>query len=126
LSDNYHEEEKSKTNGVYERQSPARESFRRFLRHRSAQVGLAILFGLVLIAIFAPLIAPYNPTQILKSEKRRSAPCIHLLGCPAEKAEHIMGIDGNSRDLYSRVIYGSRLSLQIGLITMSFAIIWGD
>lgn len=118
-------EKSSQKNGVYERQSPARESLRRFLRHRSAQVGLAILFGLILIAIFAPVIAPYEPTQILKSEKRRSAPCIHVLGCPADKAEHIMGIDGNSRDLFSRVIYGSRLSLQIGLITMSFAIILG-
>jgi len=117
--------EKEKTKGQYERQSPARESMRRFLRHRSAQVGLAILLGLFLIAIFAPVIAPYDPTQILKTEKRRSAPCIHLLGCDPAKTEHIMGIDGNSRDLFSRVIFGSRLSLQIGLITMSFAIILG-
>jgi ABC-type dipeptide/oligopeptide/nickel transport system permease subunit len=117
--------EKEKTKGQYERQSPARESMRRFIRHRSAQVGLAILLGLVLIAIFAPVIAPYDPTQILKSEKRRSAPCIHLLGCDPAKTEHIMGIDGNSRDLFSRVIFGSRLSLQIGLITMSFAILIG-
>jgi len=117
--------EKEKTKGQYERQSPARESMRRFLRHRSSQVGLAILLGLVLIAIFAPVIAPYEPTQILKSEKRRSAPCIHLLGCDPAKTEHIMGIDGNSRDLFSRVIFGSRLSLQIGLITMSFAILIG-
>lgn len=115
----------SKSNGQYERQSPAKESLKRFLRHRSAQVGLVILFILVLIAIFAPLIAPFSPTQILKTEKRRSPPCIHVLGCPAEKVEHIMGIDGNSRDLFSRVIFGSRLSLQIGLITISFAILIG-
>ncbi|GAP22796.1 ABC transporter permease [Leptolinea tardivitalis] len=115
----------SKKKGQYERQSPARESFRRFLRHRSAQVGLGILLVLVLIAIFAPLLAPYNPTQILKNEKRRDVPCIHLLGCPADKNEHIMGVDGNSRDLFSRVLYGSRLSLQIGLITISFAILIG-
>lgn len=112
-------------NGQYERQSPAKESFRRFLRHRSAQVGLAILSLLALIAIFAPYIAPYEPTQILKTEKRRSAPCVHLLGCPEDKKEHIMGIDGNSRDLFSRVLYGSRLSLQIGIITISFAILIG-
>lgn len=117
--------ESSSINGQYERQSPAKESLRRFLRHRSSQVGLTILTFLVLIAIFAPFIAPYEPTQILKKEKRRSPPCIHLLGCPIEKTEHIMGIDGNSRDLFSRVIFGSRLSLQIGLATMSFAIILG-
>jgi ABC-type dipeptide/oligopeptide/nickel transport system permease subunit len=111
--------------GQYERQSPGKESLRRFLRHRSAQVGLTILTFLVFIAIFAPMIAPYSPTQILKKEKRRDTPCIHLLGCPAEKPEHIMGIDGNSRDLFSRIIYGSRLSLQIGLSTISFAILLG-
>ncbi len=111
--------------GLYERQSPGKESFRRFLRHRSSQVGLVILTLLVLIAIFAPMIAPYDPTQILKKEKRRDTPCIHLLGCPATKPEHIMGIDGNSRDLFSRVIFGSRLSLQIGLSTISFAILLG-
>ncbi len=117
--------ENSALNGQYERQSPAKESLRRFLRHRSAQVGLVILTFLVLIAIFAPLIAPYEPTQILKTEKRRSPPCLYILGCPEDKNEHIMGIDGNSRDLFSRVIFGSRLSLQIGLATMSFAIIIG-
>jgi ABC-type dipeptide/oligopeptide/nickel transport system permease subunit len=48
-----------------------------------------------------------------------------LLGCPAEKQQHLFGIDGNSRDLFSRVIYGSRLSLQVGLATMTFAILIG-
>ena len=52
-------------------------------------------------------------------------PCIHLLGCPLSQEEHIMGVDTNSRDLFSRIIYGSRLSLQIGLSTISFAILIG-
>jgi ABC-type dipeptide/oligopeptide/nickel transport system permease subunit len=110
---------------IYERQSPARESLRRLLRHRSAQVGMFILGFLILVAIFAEVIAPYDPTVLLKNEKRRDSPCIHLLGCPADKAQHFFGIDGNSRDLFSRVIFGSRLSLQVGLATISFAIIIG-
>jgi ABC-type dipeptide/oligopeptide/nickel transport system permease subunit len=61
----------------------------------------------------------------LKDVKRRSLPCIHLLGCPADQPEHLMGIDGNSRDLFSRIIFGSRLSLQIGIATVTFAIIIG-
>jgi ABC-type dipeptide/oligopeptide/nickel transport system permease subunit len=86
---------------------------------------MVILFLLVFLAIFAPMIAPYEPTKILKEAKRRDTPCIHILGCDPSKPQHIMGIDGNSRDLFSRVIFGSRLSLQIGLATMSLAIIIG-
>ncbi len=110
---------------AFERLSPTREALRRLFRHRSAQVGMVILAIMVLIAIFAPLIAPYDPTLIINNAKRRAAPCIHLLGCPANQPEHIFGIDGNSRDLFSRVLFGSRLSLQIGFTTVTFAIILG-
>lgn len=106
-------------------ESPAREALRRLIRHRSAQVGMFILGILMLCAIFAEQIAPYDPTQLLRDVKRREPPCIHLLGCPEDRPEHIFGIDGNSRDLFSRVIFGSRLSLQVGLATISFAIIIG-
>jgi ABC-type dipeptide/oligopeptide/nickel transport system permease subunit len=105
--------------------TPAQEAFRRLMHHRSAQVGMVMLSLLVILAIFAPLIAPYDPVKVLKEATRRDPPCIHILGCPADKPEHIFGIDGNSRDLFSRVVYGSRLSLQVGLVTISFAIVIG-
>jgi ABC-type dipeptide/oligopeptide/nickel transport system permease subunit len=108
--------------------TPLQGTLRRLLRHRSAQVGLVILGCLLLVAIFAPLLAPYDPTTPLFSEvgsKRRSGPCIHLLGCPASQPQHIFGIDSNNRDFFSRVIFGSRLSLEIGVATVSFAIIIG-
>jgi ABC-type dipeptide/oligopeptide/nickel transport system permease subunit len=108
-----------------QRRSPTREVLRHLLKHSSGRAGIIILSILILVAIFAPLIAPYDPTQLLKQEKRRDTPCIHLLGCPSDRQEHIFGIDGNSRDLFSRVIFGSRLSLQVGLVTMSFAILIG-
>src|SRR5512140_427666 len=92
---------------VTERQSPAWGAMRRFLHHRSAQVGLAIFFVMLLAAIFASLIAPFDPEVPLDNVKRRSGPCIHLLGCPADQSEHIMGIDSNNRDLFSRVIFGA-------------------
>jgi len=105
--------------------TPLQDTLRRVLRHRSAQVGLFVLSVLILIAIFAPLIAPYDPTQVLLDARRRAGPCIHLLGCPADQPQHIMGIDGNIRDLFSRIIFGSRLSLTIGFATVTFAIVIG-
>lgn len=85
-----------------------------------------ILSMLTLIAIFAPHIAPYDPIKPLRDVKRRTPPCIHMLNnCPADEPQHIFGIDGNQRDMLSRIIYGSRLSLQIGVSTVTFAIIVG-
>ncbi len=110
---------------VLERRAPAVESLRRFLRHRSAQVGLTLLGFMVLIAIFAPLLAPFDPIVPLENVTRRAGPCIHLFGCPADQPQHLMGIDSNNRDLFSRILYGSRLSLQIGFVTISFAILVG-
>jgi len=110
---------------VHERRTPFMEAMRRFLRHRSARVGLSLLGFMVLIAAFAGVIAPFNPIVPLDNVVRRSPPCIHFLGCAADKPEHIMGIDGNNRDMFSRILYGSRLSLQIGVVTIGFAIIVG-
>jgi ABC-type dipeptide/oligopeptide/nickel transport system permease subunit len=93
--------------------------------------GLVILGLLVLIAITAPWIAPYDPTiSMLDADppqrlKARTAPCIHLLGCPQDQPQHLAGIDGNIRDQFSRLLYGARLSLMVGLSTVTFAIIIG-
>jgi len=105
--------------------TPFENTMRRLFRHRSAQVGMSILGFLMILAIFAPALAPYDPIKPLRDVKRRAAPCIHLLGCPADQPQHFFGIDGNQRDLLSRIIYGSRLSLQIGVATVTFAIVIG-
>ena len=105
--------------------TPFQSALRRFVRHRSAQVGMIILGFLVFVAIFAPLLAPHDPIKPIRESKRRSSPCIHALGCPAEQPQYFFGIDSNQRDLLSRIIFGSRLSLEIGVSTVSFAIIIG-
>jgi peptide/nickel transport system permease protein len=93
--------------------------------------GLIILGILTLVAITAPLIAPYDPTvSMLDADppqriKARTAPCIHLLGCPEDQPQHLAGIDGNIRDQFSRLLFGARLSLVVGISTVSFAIILG-
>ena len=106
-----------------------RDTLKNILRQRSAIVGLAFLAFLVLVAVFAPVVATHDPNLpmigIEEGAKPRSAPCIHLLGCPETQPQHYMGLDGNARDVYSRVIYGARVSLWIGFVTVGFAIAIG-
>ena len=108
--------------------SLGRLMLRRLVRQRSAIVGMSLLGFLLLVAIFADVIAPYSPTEVLIGKepvRKREAPCIHLLGCPSDRPQHLMGIDGNVRDQFSRVVFGTRVSLFIGVSTVSFAIIIG-
>ena len=104
---------------------------RRLFRRKSSIVGMVILAILILIALTAQWIAPYSPILSMLDTKppqdiqKRSEPCIHLLGCPQYQPQHIMGTDGNIRDEFSRMLYGARLSLMIGLSTVTFAIIIG-
>ena len=97
------------------------------LRNRSARVGLGILGALFLMAILAPVIAPYDPVRSLidVGEHIYTPPCIHLLGCPASQVQHFAGLDQNGRDELSRVIFGARISLFIGFTTVGFAIVLG-
>jgi ABC-type dipeptide/oligopeptide/nickel transport system permease subunit len=112
----------------YRANSLWRLMLRRILRQRSSIIGGIILGMLILVAVFAPVIAPYDPEEVLigiEPVRKRQAPCIHLLGCPTDQPQHWMGIDGNVRDQLSRVIYGTRVSLFIGFSTIGFAIILG-
>jgi peptide/nickel transport system permease protein len=112
--------------------SLARDTLRNVFRQRSAVIGTTILIGLFLVAIFAPVIAPYDPDKSMLDlpqtgarPVRGSPPCIHLLGCPADQQEHFMGLDSNLRDEFSRVVYGSQISLRVGFLTVGMAIIVG-
>ena len=112
----------------YRSNSLWRLTLRRIFKQRSAIIGLSLLTFLVLVALFAPVIAPYDPEQVLigvEDVKKRSAPCIYILGCSEDQPQHIMGTDGNVRDEFSRVIFGSRVSLMVGFSTVGFAIIIG-
>jgi peptide/nickel transport system permease protein len=106
-----------------------RDTIGGILRQRSAVVGLVILGFLAFVAVFAPLIATHDPYEGLLGVEpgvtQRAAPCIHLIGCPADKPEHIFGTDGNFRDVFSRVVYGARTSLAIGFAAIGFAIVVG-
>jgi peptide/nickel transport system permease protein len=106
-----------------------RDTARNILRQRTAVIGLVILGFLVFIAIFADLLAPYPPNTSMLDlglpGTRGAPPCIHLLGCPEDQPQHLMGLDSNLRDTFSRVLHGSRVSLLIGVLTVSLAIVVG-
>src|SRR3990170_3818710 len=72
-----------------------RTAWRRLFQRRSAMVGLGILALLIGLAIFAPWIAPYDPQEILIGREdvgARDPACIHLLGCPADQPQRLMGV----------------------------------
>lgn len=106
-----------------------RDTLGNILRQRNAVVGLAILGFFIIVAVLADAIAPFDPTTVLLNvetgAKKLAAPCIHALGCAADRPEHYFGIDQNIRDVFSRVVHGTRVSLQIGLVTVGFAIVVG-
>jgi ABC-type dipeptide/oligopeptide/nickel transport system permease subunit len=111
-----------------------RDTLRALLRQRSAIVGLTILTFLFVVALLADVIAPYDPRlsmldlgqDVSRQRPDTLTPCVHLLGCPAERPEHLFGLDGNVRDTFSRVVHGSRISLYIGFVTVGFAIVIGS
>lgn len=106
-----------------------RIGWRRLRRRKTGVAGMVIIGFWILVALLAPLIAPYDPENGLLGEvegaQRNSPPCVHLLGCDEDQSQHLMGLDKNARDEFSRILYGSRVSLFIGFSTVTFAIIVG-
>jgi ABC-type dipeptide/oligopeptide/nickel transport system permease subunit len=102
---------------------------RTFFNNRSAVIGLTIIILLVLVAIFAPVIATHDPLQSMIGVPGevppipRKPPCIPALGCT--EPLHYLGLDLNGRDIFSRIVYGSRISLFVGITSVSFAIVVG-
>ncbi len=86
----------------------------RLIRARLAGVGLFIIIVFTLAAIFAPLVAPYDPTKQKVTNALRP-PSI----------ENILGTDQLGRDIFSRILYGSQASLQVGLIAVGIAMFAG-
>jgi ABC-type dipeptide/oligopeptide/nickel transport system permease subunit len=110
------------------------DALRYLVHQRSAIFGLAVIGGMVVVAILAPVISTHDPVlsmldvpeETAAGVRRRDPPCIHLLGCPEETPQHILGLDSNVRDLFSRIIYGTRYSLYIGFASVGFAIVIGS
>jgi peptide/nickel transport system permease protein len=95
------------------RRTELARAWRRFCRYRPGLVGAGFVVALVLIAVFAPVIAPYSPTE--KVGRRGGAP----------SAEFRLGNDEIGRDVLSRLLYGSRVALVVGVGAMAIAVAIG-
>ncbi len=87
---------------------------KQILRNRLAVAGLVFILFVFLIAIFASHVAPYDPYKIN---------VYHVLEPPSK--EHLFGTDELGRDVFSRIIYGARVSLKVGFLAMGIAIFTG-
>lgn len=89
-------------------------SMKRLYKNKVAMFGLMLFCTLALLSVFAPLIAPYNYTEMNIAER---------LQTPSWK--HILGTDELGRDIFSRILYGGRYSLSIGILAIGFAVACG-
>jgi peptide/nickel transport system permease protein len=96
------------------RPSALRRAIRRWLRSRQIVLGGTVILMLVLLAIFAPLLAPYAPDQIGAGQR---------LSMPGPG--HWLGTDEFGRDILSRIIFGSRLTLYVGLVAVGIGLACG-
>ena len=88
--------------------------WRAFRRHKPAMIGMVVVLLFVLAAIFAPVISPYDPDK---------TDLDNMLAPPS--AQHLMGTDELGRDLLTRILYGGRVSLSIGVMAMALAVLVG-
>ena len=82
------------------------DAWRRLVRNRLAVIGMVIVVLLLIMAVFAPLIAPYGESEVVHVDLLLSEPSWHFP----------MGIDQNGRDVFSRMMYGARVSLLVGVV----------
>lgn len=91
-----------------------RQAGRRFIRNRTAIIGLIILITFVFAAVLAPWLSPYDPVG--RDYRMRLKP---------PSRQHWLGTDYLGRDILTRIIYGARISLQVGLISVGIALLIG-
>jgi peptide/nickel transport system permease protein len=91
-----------------------RMALRQLMRNKAAFAGLLCLMAIVVVALFAPWILPFDPVTISLSEKLQGPGLVHWLGT-----------DHFGRDVFARMVYGARVSLTVGLSTVLFATVFG-
>ncbi|NJN16534.1 MAG: ABC transporter permease [Oscillochloris sp.] len=92
------------------------DAAQRLFRNKAAVVGLVVIFLYIVVALFAPLLAPHNPVE--QTSRNSLRPPVWVTDNPRRlpNPEHILGTDTNGRDILSRLIYGIRVSLIVGVV----------
>jgi peptide/nickel transport system permease protein len=101
-----------------QREAPSglwRDAFHRLVRNPGAIIGFFFVLVFVVTAIFAPLIATHDPVE-------QNLELIATGCCPGPSSEHWFGVDLLGRDLFSRIVYGARVSLLIGVASVSIGL----
>ncbi|MBL8131890.1 MAG: ABC transporter permease [Anaerolineae bacterium] len=93
------------------------DALRRFRRNRLAMLGVAILFLLLFMAVFADVLAPYDFDRVFFTRRASTLPFTF--------PEHPLGLDGSSRDYLTRLIYGARTSMFVGIAVPTIAFLIG-
>ncbi len=106
------------------------DALRRLARNKAAMAGIVTVLIYIVIALAAPLLAPFNPVEQIPRNSMRPPAWVQT-GNPATSGvpQHLLGTDSNGRDVLSRLIYGTRVSLIVGvapqLIIVSFGLLVG-
>ena len=95
------------------------EAWERLRRNPGAIVGFVIIGCIIIIAIFAPLIAPYAPRE-------QNLALIRDGCCPGPSRAHLFGVDELGRDEFSRIVYGARVSILIGIVSVTVGFVVGS
>lgn len=95
--------------------TPLQETWYRLRQNTGAMVGLVIIVLFVVVAAFAPLLAPSDPTAQVMADRKT----------PPLTNGYLLGTDDLGRDLLSRIIYGGRLSMTIGIVSVGIAMAGG-
>ena len=102
------------------------DAWRRLKRNRASMAGLVVIFVFLLVAIFAPLLAPFSPVQQSANNSLRQPAWVQL-GDPRRdgRSEHMLGTDAIGRDILSQLIYGTRVSMVVGFIPQIIILLVG-
>ena len=106
------------------------DAWNRLISSATGRIGLGIVLGLILLAIFAPVLRPYDPVRDRNLRLRLAPPSWAM---PAEQRERLkldtfslpFGGDELGRDVFVRVLHGSRISLTVGLFAVTLAVVFG-